>query len=159
VWRQQHQSPLPFSHPGCVGSVTWHAAMPPCIVCALKWNSLMSQSPLPLSYTEMYIDDFYNLVQGNACHCHVTPHCILFHAIDDILHPLHSNHPFHQEPILVKKLLQGDGCWSTSKVMLGWWLIDMVWQTLELPPHHYSCLCMIFDELRGARCVCKNITL
>jgi hypothetical protein len=50
----------------------------------------------------------------------------------------------------VKKLLQGDGCWSTSKVMLGW-LIDTVRQTLELPPHRYARLCMIFDDLRGAR--------
>jgi hypothetical protein len=97
----------------------------------------------------VYVDDFCNLVQGNARRRRVARR-ILFHAIDDILRPLDPHHPFHQEPISVKKLLQGDGCWSTSKVMLGW-LIDTVRQTLELPPHRYARLCTIFDELRGAR--------
>jgi hypothetical protein len=33
---------------------------------------------------------------------------------------------------LSKKLLKGDGCWTTRKVVLGW-LLDTVRQTIELP--------------------------
>jgi hypothetical protein len=81
---------------------------------------------LPLSYTDVYVDDFCNLIQGNACRCRVARH-ILFH-----------------------KLLKGDGCWATTKLLLGW-IIDTVCQTLELPPHRYKRLCSIFDDLHGAK--------
>jgi hypothetical protein len=104
---------------------------------------------LPLSYTDVYVDDFCNLIQGNANRRRVARR-ILFHTIDDILRPLDPNHEFHQEPISVKKLLKGDGNWSTCKVMLGW-LIDTVRQTLELPPHRYERLCSLFSTLRGSK--------
>jgi hypothetical protein len=108
---------------------------------------------LPLSYTNVYVDDFCNLVQGNARRRRIARR-ILFHAIDEVIHPLDPAHAFHQEPISIKKLLKGDGCWGTSKVILGW-LIDTVNQTLELPPHRYERLCAIFDDLRG----CKRVSL
>jgi hypothetical protein len=92
-----------------------------------------------------------NLVQGNARWRRIARR-ILFHAIDEVIRPLDPSHAFHQEPISIKKLLKGDGCWSTSKVLLGW-LIDTVKQTLELPPHRYKRLCAIFDDLRGRKCV------
>jgi hypothetical protein len=97
----------------------------------------------------VYVDDFCNLVQGNARRRRVARR-ILFHAIDDVLRPLDPTHAFHQEPISIKKLLKGDGCWSTSKLLLGW-LIDTTKQTLELPPHRYARLCTIFDDLRGRK--------
>ena len=100
---------------------------------------------LPLSYTDVYVDDFCNLVQGNARRRRIARR-ILFHAIDEVIRPLDPFHEFHQEPISIKKLLKGDGCWGTSKLLLGW-LIDTVQQTLELPPHRYDRLCAIFDDL------------
>ena len=101
---------------------------------------------LPLAYTDVYVDDFCNLVQGNARRRRVARR-ILFHAIDEVLRPLDASHAFHQEPISVKKLLKGDGCWGTTKILLGW-LIDTVTQTLELPPHRHARLQTIFDDLR-----------
>jgi hypothetical protein len=102
-----------------------------------------------LSYTDVYVDDFCNLVQGNARRRRVARR-ILFHAIDEVIRPLDPSHEFHQEPISIKKLLKGDGCWSTSKILLGW-LINTAKQTLELPPHRYDRLCSIFDDLRGRK--------
>jgi hypothetical protein len=84
-----------------------------------------------LAYTDVYVDDFCNLVQGNARRRRVARR-ILFHAIDEVLRPLDASHAFHQEPISVKKLLKGDGCWGTTKILLGW-LIDTVTQTLDFP--------------------------
>jgi hypothetical protein len=81
---------------------------------------------LPLSYTDVYVDDFCNLVQGNARRRRIARR-ILFHAIDEVI-----------------------GCWGTSKVILGW-LIDTVKQTLELPPHRYERLCATFDDLQGRK--------
>jgi hypothetical protein len=86
-------------------------------------------------------------VQGNARR-HRVARWILFHAIDEVICPLHPTHEFHQEPILIKKLLKGDRCWGTTKLLLGW-LIDTVRQTLELPPHRYKHLCAIFLDLRA----------
>jgi hypothetical protein len=45
-----------------------------------------------------------------------------------------NDSPHRQEPISVKKLLKGDGCWTTRKVILSW-LIDTIRQTISLPPH------------------------
>lgn len=104
---------------------------------------------LPLSYTDVYVDDFCNLVQGNARRRRIARR-ILFHAIDEVIRPLDPSHDFHQEPISIKKLLKGDGCWGTSKILLGW-LIDTAAQTLTLPPHRYERLCAIFDDLRGRK--------
>jgi hypothetical protein len=89
------------------------------------------------------------LVQGNARRRRIA-HRILFHAIDEVIRPLDPSHAFHQEPLSIKKLLKGDGCWGTSKMILGW-LIDTVKQTLELPPHRYEWLCAIFDDLWGRK--------
>jgi hypothetical protein len=61
---------------------------------------------LPLSYTNVYVDDFCNLVQGNACQRHIARR-ILFHAIDEVIRPLDPSHDFHQEPISIKKTPQG----------------------------------------------------
>jgi hypothetical protein len=71
----------------------------------------------PLTYTDVYVDDFCNLVQGNHRRRRIA-RCLLFHTIDEILRPLDLMHPHHQEPISVKKLLKGDGCWSTTKLLL-----------------------------------------
>jgi hypothetical protein len=60
--------------------------------------------PHPLSYEDLYVDDFYNLVQGNRKRRHMARR-ILLHAIDDILWPLDpAQSHIHKEPASVKKL-------------------------------------------------------
>lgn len=111
-----------------------------------------SNMPLtqPLAYTDVYVDDFCNLVQGNPQRRKMVKR-ILLHAIDEVLEPLQ---PFrsgaHTEPISVKKLLKGDATWSTQKVILGW-LLDTATQTLQLPERRYQRLQAIFDELRDRK--------
>jgi valyl-tRNA synthetase len=108
-----------------------------------------SRQPLaqPLTITDVYIEDICNLVQGSRRQRRIARR-ILFHTIDEILRPLDPMHPHHQEPISIKKLLKGDhGCWSTTKLLLGW-IIDSVNQTLTLPAHRYERLCTIFNDLR-----------
>jgi hypothetical protein len=42
-----------------------------------------------------------------------------------------------RQPISLKKLLKGDACWATRKILLGW-LIDTLKGTIELPQHRRS---------------------
>jgi len=109
-----------------------------------------SPLPHPLAYTDPYVDDFCNLVQGNRRRRRMVRR-IIMHAIDDIFRPLSpADGPQHKEPISVKKLQQGDGAWQTRKILLGW-LIDSIRHTLELPAHRVARLEAIFAELRGRR--------
>ena len=60
---------------------------------------------------------------------------ILFHCIDMVFRaPDEWDDKWKADPISLKKLLKGDGCWETTKVVLGW-LVDTVTRTIELPPH------------------------
>jgi hypothetical protein len=103
-----------------------------------------------LAYIDIYVDDFLGLCQGN--HRERTRiRRVLLHAIDCVLAPLDAEqHPQHNEPTSVKKLRNGDACWSTTKVMLGW-LIDTVAQTITLPPHRVERLLEIFESLRDKK--------
>lgn len=104
----------------------------------------------PLSYTDVYVDDFISLIQGSRRRRRYARR-VLMHTIDEIFRPLdESQGSVHKEPISVKKLRQGDASWTTVKVVLGW-VIDTVQQTLTLPAHRVLRLREIFDSLRGAR--------
>ena len=46
----------------------------------------------------------------------------------------HNNPTVRKEPISKSKLLKGDACWSTTKVILGWTL-DTLHGTIKLPTH------------------------
>lgn len=109
-----------------------------------------SQQPIaaPLSYVDVYVDDFIGLVQGNARRrTMVRRH--LMHTIDEIFTPLSADAPATmQEPMSVKKFKKGDGAWATRKIVLGW-LLDTVARTLCLPAHRYDRLRELFDGLRG----------
>ena len=60
---------------------------------------------------------------------------ILFHALDKIFRPLDANDtPFQQEPVSLKKCKNGDTRWSTTKIILGWFL-DTIAKTISLPEH------------------------
>lgn len=101
----------------------------------------------PLNYCDVYVDDFCNLVQGNPRRRTIVRRTIMHH-IDKVFPPLHPlpEGP-HKEPISIKKLKQGDGYWSTRKVLLGW-EIDTIAQTINLPAHRLDRLKEIFDSLR-----------
>ncbi len=67
----------------------------------------VTTAPLPsaLSYTNVYMDDFISLVQGNHWHWQMVQ-CILMHAVDKVFStPLLSEGPQHKEPLSVKKML------------------------------------------------------
>jgi len=109
-----------------------------------------SPLPTPLAYTDPYVDDFCNLVQGNRRRRRMVRR-ILMHTLDEIFRPLSpTDGPHHKEPMSVKKLEQGNGAWQTRKILLGW-LINSIRHTLKLPPHQIACLESIFNELRGLR--------
>ena len=79
----------------------------------------------------------------------------LLHAVDLVLaRPEVSDLP-RNEAVSLKKLLQGDGCWSTQKVVLGW-IIDTLRQTLELPPHRRLTLETLFQELKDRRRISRK---
>jgi len=69
---------------------------------------------------EVYMDDFSGLAQAPTTK-------ELKHFTRAIMHGIHMVFPPpgiadnpEDEPILVKKLQQGDGLWSTKKEILGW---------------------------------------
>ncbi|MHA7856369.1 RNA-dependent RNA polymerase family protein [Marinobacter shengliensis] len=96
-----------------------------------------------------YVDDFISLVQGSPGF-RQNFRRTLFHAIDQVLAPLDSDaYPQHNEPISVKKLLRGNGNWTTAKVVLGW-LLDTVEKTIRLPEHRVKRLVTILNSLQGA---------
>ena len=68
----------------------------------------------PLAYTDIYEDDFCNLVQGNENQRRVVLRIIL-HTIAVVLRPLDpAMAGIHNEPASVKKLKKGDGTWRSS---------------------------------------------
>jgi hypothetical protein len=89
---------------------------------------------LPLNYVDVFMDDFILVTQLQKPD-RLAARRTLFTCIDQVLRPLHpSDNPFRKEPNSIKKLAQGDACWSTQKIVLGW-LIDTKRRTIELPPH------------------------
>ena len=104
----------------------------------------------PLRYTDVYVDDYINMVQGNRRtrrHAQRT----LFHCLDEVFRGLDlSDSPHRQEPASVKKLRRGDGAWTTRKLVLGW-LIDTVRMTIELPPHRVDRLHAILASIPPTR--------
>jgi len=94
-------------------------------------------SQQPPAKTEVYVDDFCNMMQGN-CRWRRIAKRILFHTINEVLTPLEPEYStLHKEPISIKKLLQGDGHWELKKIILGW-LLDTLNCTVKLPTHRYE---------------------
>jgi hypothetical protein len=104
----------------------------------------------PLSYVDIYMDDFLALSQGHGGqrnHVRAT----IFHTIDKLLRPLHpADSPFRKQPISIKKLHKGDAKWSTRKILLGW-IVDTVEQTISLPEHRADRLHTILSDLLRKR--------
>ena len=103
-------------------------------------------SKRPLHHWDVYVDDFLGLVQGNPWRRQMVKRALL-HFLDKNFRPVDpSDSSFRQEPASIKKLLKGDGTWSTRKIILGWF-IDTVEGSLRLPPHRIACLHEILDSI------------
>ena len=73
-----------------------------------------------LQLLEVYVDDFIQLVQSSDP-------AVLLHCSRALLHGIHSVFPppaitghNGQDPISLKKLMEGKGLWEVRKEILGW---------------------------------------
>jgi hypothetical protein len=97
----------------------------------------------PAAYVDVFVDDFVGLAQKHKQRVH----CTLLEAVNEVFHPLSpADPPTRQEPVSVKKLLEGDGSWSTIKLVLGW-ILDTESLTIRLPIHRVEHLWEIFDKI------------
>lgn len=100
----------------------------------------------PIKYWDIYVDDFCGLVQGNKWERRAVKR-ILFQALDKVFRPLdESDTKYRQEPASIKKLKQGDACWATSKIILGWF-VDTINKTISLPSHRADRLLEILHSI------------
>lgn len=104
----------------------------------------------PLVYTDVFVDDEIMVGQGNRARLNRVRR-VLLHANDVVFRPNDNNDLANRrEPISLKKLLKGDACWATYKIILGW-AVDTLRHTIELPPHRQERLLEIIDAVRGRR--------
>jgi hypothetical protein len=100
-----------------------------------------------LARVEVFVDDFLGVAQGNPQRLQRVRR-ILLGALDDVFRPLDSDDTeYRQEPASVKKLRQGDACWTTCLLVLGW-IIDTQTMTLRLPDHRIDRLVEILADIR-----------
>ena len=92
-----------------------------------------------LHLIKVYINDFIQLTQ-------TTNPTQLLHLLHALLHAIHSMFPplsvtegKEEDPVPLKKLLQGDGLWATCKELLGW-IFDGVKCCIELPDSKHECI-------------------
>ena len=104
----------------------------------------------PLAYTDVFVDDEIMLGQGTS-HRLNRLRRVLLHANDEVFRPNDPNDGAERRhPVSLKKLLKGDACWATYKIILGW-AVDSLRHTLELPPHRKERLLAILADVRGRR--------
>jgi hypothetical protein len=108
-----------------------------------------------LSRFDVFVDDFIGMGQGNRQQL-TNLRRILLHTLDEVFRPLEADDsPSRKEPASVKKLLQGDACWTTRKVVLGW-VIDTLKMTIELPQHRAERLAEILASIPRSQ---KRVTV
>jgi hypothetical protein len=99
-----------------------------------------------LNRFDVFVDDLIGMGQGNQQQL-TNLRRILLHTLDEVFRPLEADDSAsRKEPASVKKLLQGDACWTTRKVILGW-LVDTLKMTIELPPHRVERLSEILASM------------
>ena len=103
----------------------------------------------PLAYTDVFVDDFISMVQGDEDRLQNVRR-ILLHTIDEALTSPLPHETNREEPVLVKKLRKGDGSWCTIKTVLGW-ILDTLNKTITLPPHRAARLLELFADLRDKK--------
>jgi hypothetical protein len=100
----------------------------------------------PLQKTDVFVDDFVAMAQGDKRQLSKVRRTLL-HTLDEVLRKLDTLDDEHRkEPASTKKLKQGDACWGTRKLVLGW-IIDTILLTLELPQHRKDRLQTILQEV------------
>lgn len=107
-----------------------------------------SRGPLqaPVNRVDVFMDDFIQMSQSPKKDRRAVRRT-LFECLDSVLRPLApSDNPCRKEPNSVKKLKQGDGAWTTRKVILGW-IMDTVQRTIELPPHRLERITELLDSI------------
>lgn len=117
-----------------VPPLTVQQSLPPvlCVPSQPVRDPLLPQRQRILALIDVFVDDFIGAAQGTPRRLNRIRR-ILMEAIDDVFRPNDPDDPpFRKEPISVRKLQQGDACWSTVKKVLGW-IIDSVAMTLTLP--------------------------
>ena len=86
----------------------------------------------PLSFVDVYVDDFLGLAQGTRARLKGVRR-IIFEEIDNVFRPKVPSDPdARSDPISIKKLKKGDASWSTTKELLGW-TVDSILGTIRLP--------------------------
>ncbi|MGH7974557.1 MAG: hypothetical protein ACREBR_03440 [bacterium] len=104
----------------------------------------------PLEEFDVYLDDFLGLAQGPVARRDEVRR-LLYSTVDEAIRPLHpSDRTERKDPFSLKKLLQGDGAWTTRKVVLGW-VLDTVEGTISLPPHRVDRLRTILNSILPAQ--------
>ncbi|GKZ00083.1 hypothetical protein MPSEU_000961700 [Mayamaea pseudoterrestris] len=144
------------------GSVPAHGSVPPVVTVEDTPINDPSVAPLPaprqrsdilqrpVAYNDLYVDDLIALAQGNPDRL-LRLQRVLLHTFDQVLRPLEpTDLPARQEPVSVKKLLKGDGAWTTRKQVLGW-LVDTVAMTVALPAHRLERLREILASIPPTR--------
>ena len=127
----------PLTLPPTASRVPWPPTSDPC---------LDNQRARPTAYVDVFVDDFLGLAQGNKDRLSYVRR-VLLHTIDDVFRPLDtSDSPARKEPVSVKKLLQGDACWSTVKEVLGW-LINTHDMTLTLTERRSQRLSELLSDI------------
>jgi hypothetical protein len=112
---------------------------------AVACDSSLPIPSKPLSYVDVFVDDFIGLAQLHSNTCRVRH--ILLNAIDDVFRPNGANYSLaHRKPMSLKKLQQGDCSWGTIKAVLGW-IIYTENMTIHLPEHRVKRLLEILDSI------------
>ena len=100
----------------------------------------------PVAAVDVDVDD--SLLLAQTANQRTTVLRAALNAINQVFRPLEPGDPEHRkEPASVKKMLQGDASWATSKRILGW-DIDTISTTLHLPPHRLARLRDLLQHLR-----------
>ncbi|KAL7545707.1 hypothetical protein ACHAWF_009056, partial [Thalassiosira exigua] len=84
-----------------------------------------------LQLLEVYVDDFAQMVQ--APNVDALRHCsrAVLHAIHSVFPPPDITGHAGEDPISLKKLLEGEGLWAVRKEILGW-MMDGATRCIEL---------------------------
>jgi hypothetical protein len=80
----------------------------------------------------MFMDDFIGLAQTTDPDALRHISCVLLQGIHSVFPPPLVTGHAGEDPIAMKKLLEGDRLWDTRKEILGW-VFDSIHRCIELP--------------------------
>jgi len=109
--------------------------LPTSLITVSNTSAVVPKSLLRL--LEVYVDDFIGLAQATSTDQLLHFTCAVLHGIHHIFPPALITNKCDDEPIALKKLLKGNGCWATTKEILGW-TVDGVSRSISLPIEKYN---------------------